>query len=132
MKIKRLDSFSERNNNNIDKKKGNISEASNAEENVLEHQNQADDYLIEQQNIEDQVNFSTINLHIYQASENRKKIIENPESIEAYRPNLFLRLFDSVKDGWIALEELLVFLFKFWVLFVGGFLGYFLVKRYRK
>ena len=132
LKIKRLDGFSERNKNNIDKKKGTISEASNAEEAIVQNQNQADDYFIEQQNIEDQVNFSTINLHIYQASDTRKTIIANPESIEAYRPNLFIRLFDSVKDGWRGLEELLVFLFKLWVLFAGGILGYFLVKRYRK
>jgi Domain of unknown function (DUF4349) len=132
LKIKRLDSFSERNKNNIDKKKGTISDASLAEEAILQNQNQADDYLIEQQSIEDQINFSTINLHIYQAPDSRKTIITNPESIEAYRPNLFIRLFDSVKDGWIVLEELLVFLFKFWVLFVVGVLGYILVKKYRK
>lgn len=132
LKINRLDGFSDRGKKNIDTKKGNISVATDAEENVLTHQNQADDYRIEQQNIEDQVNFSTVTLHIYQPSDVRKTITANPESIEAYRPNLFIRLFDSVKDGWIVLEELLVFLFKFWVLFVGGILVYILVKKYGK
>ena len=132
LKIKRLEDFSDRNKSNIDKKKGNISVATDAEENVLQHQNQADDYRIEQQNIADQVNFSTINLHIYQAQSTQIIKLLNPKTIEAYHPNIFLRLWDSTKDGWKVLEELLVFLFKFWVLFVVAGLAYFFLKKYRK
>jgi hypothetical protein len=132
LKMKRIEDFSQRNKSNIDRKKGDITLANSAEENILDLQNKADNYLIDQKNTEDQINFSTINLHIYQAATTQKTMLANPKNIESYRPNILLRLLDSVQDGWRVLEELLVFLMKFWVLFVGLFLGYFLFKRYRK
>lgn len=132
LKIKRIEDFLQRNKSNIDRKKGDISLANNAEENVLNLQNEADNYLIEQKKIEDKVNFSTINLHIYQAATTQKTMLANPESFENYRPNIFLRLFDSLQDGWRVFEELLVFLMNFWVLFTGLILWYFLMKKYKK
>lgn len=132
LKINRIEDFSKRNKSNIERKTGNISHANSAEENVLNLQNQADNYLIDKKHTEDQVDFSTINLHIYQPITTQKKMLANPKSFESYRPNIFIRLFDSLQDGWRVLEELLVFFMKFWVLFVGLFLGYFLMKKYKK
>lgn len=129
LKIKRLESFSDRNKANIDKKKGNITIASEAEKDGLAHENQADNYKIDQQSIEDRVNFSVVNLQIYQAESIQKTAIPDIKSIEPYRPNIFLQIGNSLKDGWLVLENLLVFLVKFWPLWVVGGAVYCFVKR---
>lgn len=129
LKIKRLESFSGRNKTNIDKKKGNITIASDAEKDVLAYENQADDYKIDQQSIEDRVNFSVVNLYIYQAESIQKTVIPDIKSIEPYRPNIFLQVGNSLKDGWLVFEKLLVFLVKFWPLWAVGGVVYYFVRR---
>lgn len=129
MKAKRLESFSDRNKANIDKKKGNITIASEAEKEVLNHENQADNYKVDQQSIEDRVNFSVVNLQIYQAESIQKTAIPDIKNIEPYRPNIFLQVGDSLKDGWLVLEDLLVFLMKFWPLWIVGGVVYYFVRR---
>lgn len=129
LKIKRLESFSDRDKTNIDKKKGNIMIASEAEKEVLTHENQADNYKVDQQSIEDRVNFSVVTLQIYQAESIQKTTIPNIKNIEPYRPNIFLQVGDSLKDGWLVLEDLLMFLVKFWPLWVVGGVVYYFVRR---
>ena len=129
LKIKRLENFSDRNKTNIDKKKGNITIASEAEKDVLNHENQADNYKIDQQSIEDRVNFSIVTLQIYQSESIQKTAIPDIKNIEPYRPNIFLQVGDSLKDGWLVFENLLVFLVKFWPLWVVGGVVYYFVRR---
>lgn len=129
LKIKRLDNFSARNKANIDDKKGNITIASDAEEGVLSSENKADDYKIEQQNIADKVRFSVVNLHIYQAQSIQKTLMPSIKNIEAYRPNIFVQLWDSLQFGWQALETLLVFLMKLWPLWVIGLVVFYFLRR---
>ncbi|GGD62153.1 hypothetical protein GCM10011514_27820 [Emticicia aquatilis] len=129
MKAKRLESFSDRNKANIDKKKGNITIASEAEKEVLNYENQADNYKVDQQSIEDRVNFSVVNLQIYQAESIQKTAIPDIKNIEPYHPNIFLQVGDSLKDGWLVLEDLLVFLMKFWPLWTVGGVVYYFVRR---
>lgn len=129
LKIKRLESFSDRDKTNIDKKKGNITIASEAEKEVLTYENQADNYKVDQQSIEDRVNFSVVNLQIYQAESIQKTAIPNIKNIEPYRPNIFLQVGDSLKDGWLVLEDVLVFLMKFWPLWAVGGVVYYFVRR---
>lgn len=129
LKIKRLESFSGRNKANIDKKKGNITVAAEAEKEVLTHENQADNYKVDQQSIEDRVNFSVVNLEIYQAKSIQKTAIPDIKNIEPYRPNIFFQVGDSLKDGWFVLENILVFLVKLWPLWVVCGAVYYFVRR---
>ncbi len=129
LKIKRLNNFSERNKANIDDKKGNITIASDAEEVVLSSENKADDYQIEQQNIINQVRFSVVNLHVYQAQSIQKTLMPSIKNIEAYRPSIFIQLWDSLQFGWQAIETLLVFLMKLWPLWITGLMIYYFLKR---
>lgn len=129
LKIKRLNNFSTRNKTNIDDKKGNITIASDAEEVVLSSENKADNYQIERQNIINQVKFSVVNLHIYQAQSIQKTLMPSIKNIEAYRPNIFIQLWDSLQFGWQALETLLVFLMKLWPLWIIGLMIYYFLRR---
>lgn len=129
LKIKRLESFSDRNKANIDKKKGNITVASDAEKEVLTHENQADNYKIDHQSIEDRVNLSVVKLQIYQAESIQKTAISDIKSIEPYRPNIFLQVENSLKAGWLVLEDILVFFVKFWPLWAIGGVVYFIRRK---
>ncbi|MFN3849032.1 MAG: DUF4349 domain-containing protein [Spirosomataceae bacterium] len=131
MKINRLENFDKRKQQINDEKNGKILEANIAEDNRLEHQIESDNYKINNLSLSDRVNYSTVNITIYQRTQTQKAFMVNPTVIEPYKPNVFLRLWDSFKDGWVAAEELIVFLMKFWMLIAIG-LGIFALHRLSK
>jgi hypothetical protein len=81
----------------------------------------------------DQVNYSTINLRVYQREVIKKELIENEKNISEYEPNLFSKMKDSLKDGWLFLEEFILFLLKLWpIIPIGLVLRMILKKHYAK
>ena len=62
----------------------------------------------------DQVNMSTINLHLYQRVVCRYDVLEQEKSIKAFEPGFFKRAWDSIVDGWNTLEEFIVIILKLW------------------
>ncbi len=129
LKAKRLEGFADRNKAHIDKKKGNITVAAEVEKEVLTHENQADNYKVDQQSIEDRVNFSVVNLEIYQTESIQTTVMPDMKSIESYRPNIFLQVGDSLKDGWLVFENILVFLVKLWPLWGVVGAAYYFIRR---
>lgn len=129
MKIKRLNGFDDINKTQNKKRKGDIIETSIAEGNRLDHQMQADDYKINNLDLEDKVNFSTITINLYQAEQISKTILPNPEKIKAYEPNIIFKIWDSIKIGWFVIETILVFLFKFWSIILLGLFIYWILKK---
>lgn len=127
LKAKRLTENKGRFEKSIDSRKGNADIGINAESEVLEKQMAADDYKINNMSLADKVNFSTVNMSIYQAPLIHKEIIENPK--RNFEPNLLLRIWNSIKTGWYLLEDLVVLLAKFWTLIILLIVG---VWAYRK
>ncbi len=128
---KRQEKFVDRNQTVHENRKGNIGTAVEAEETLLDHQTIADSHKIQNLSLQDQVDFSTITIKLYQATFLHKVMVENREKIENYRPNVFIRIWDSVKTGWMFLEDLIVILMRLWVFIVLGGVGlwYYLFKK---
>lgn len=118
----------------IDGKGKKLNETTTAEEILLSKQEQADNAKISNLSLKDQINFSTINLSIYQRQTIKREVISNEKNIDAYEPSFGKQLADSLKYGWEILADFIIFLVKFWglLLFVLAAFGcYKLYKKYK-
>jgi len=123
--IKRLDTYEKRVTKAIDQKGKKLDETNTSENDLLEKQTQNDRITIKKLSLEDEVAFSTIQIHIYQNESKFKEIVSNRinyESIRPYRENLFTRIGDALIDSWYIFEEILLFFTKVWYLILGGIL----------
>jgi len=116
----------------IDAKGKKINDVMEAE-NALANQKEANDNsIIENLSLEDQINFSTITLQLYQNETIKQEIIASEKDSDAYKPNLGIQVIDSLKNGWYILETIFVFLINLWPFLLIGFGGFFLYKKYFK
>lgn len=116
----------------IDAKGKKINDVMEAE-NALANQKEANDNsIIEKLSLEDQINFSTITLQLYQNETIKQEIIAGEKDSDAYKPNLGIQVIDSLKNGWYILETIFVFLINLWPFLLIGFGGFFLYKKYFK
>jgi hypothetical protein len=122
---KRLDTYRERQVYAINQKKADLSDVNYVEENLLDKQNSQDENLIEKLRLEDQINYSTIHLYLYQRETASREVIANYKNIQRYRPSLGLRILEALHTGWLVLQEIIVFLFQLWFLWLAGIAGYF-------
>lgn len=102
-------------------------------ENILEAKKENnDDKKLANLSLEDQVNFSTLTLQIYQNETIKQEMIVNEKSTNAYRPNIGLQIWESIKTGWFILEEIISFIVVLWPFAFIGFLGFISYKKYYK
>ncbi|WP_395063200.1 DUF4349 domain-containing protein [Flavobacterium sp.] len=116
----------------IDTKGKKLTQIIDAEENLGTKKEANDTKTIENLSLQDQVNFSTLTLLIYQDQTIKQEMIANEKSVNAYRPNIGLQLWDSIKTGWFILEEILSFLAVLWPFGLIGFLGFIGYKKFIK
>lgn len=129
LRKKRYSKFEKRYEKTIDAKGKKLTETSNAEENLLNHQSEADINQIETLRMKDEVNYSTITLHLYQPVSIVQEMLPNIENTHAFKPNLFIRIWQSVREGWYILEEIIIFFARLWFLILLGFGAFWVYKR---
>jgi hypothetical protein len=129
LRKKRYSKFEKRYEKTIDSKGKKLTETSTAEENLLNHQSEADINQIETLRTKDEVNYSTITLHLYQPVTVTQEMLPNIENTHAFKPNLFIRMWQSVREGWYILEELIIFFTRLWFLILMAFGAFWIYKR---
>lgn len=136
MKSQRLNTYTKRQAGHVDNRGKKLGESTLAEDKILDRQMQADEVSVQTMSLEDQVNYCTINLAIYQEAIVVKSVKPNFEYVAASKPNIFSRIGDALIQGWWILEEIIVFFVKIWgvLLVVVGIvmLGLYLNKRLKK
>ncbi|RZJ32037.1 MAG: DUF4349 domain-containing protein [Flavobacterium sp.] len=128
----RSDEHKKRMENAIDKAPRKLNDISNAENDLLDKQTNADSGKIDNLAMNDQVNFSTITLDIYQREVIAQELLANEKSVNAYRPHIGLQIWDSLKTGWFILEAILAFIAKLWSLLLIAAIAYLLHRKYIK
>jgi hypothetical protein len=118
--------------NAIDAKGKKLKEIGSAEENLDLKKEQNDLVKIQNLSLNDQINFSTVSLNIYQDESIVQEMIANEKSINFYRPNIGLQILDSLKTGWFMLENIVSTVVLLWPLLLLGFLGYFGYKKLKR
>ena len=116
----------------IDNKGKKLNQIINAEENLATKREENDATKLQNLSLKDQVNYSTLTLNIYQDESIKQEMIANEKSINAYRPNIGLQIWDSLKTGWFMLENILSFIVVLWPFALIGFIGFLGYKKYLK
>lgn len=132
MAQKRSNSTEKRIENAIDKKGKKLNQIISAEENLATKKEQNDATKLQNLSLNDQINFSTLTLNIYQDESIKQEMIANEKSINTYRPNIGLQLWDSLKTGWYMLENILSFIVVLWPIALIGILSFWRYKKYQK
>jgi len=118
--------------NDIDTKGKKLNQILDAEENLAVKKAHNDEKKISNLALQDQVNFSTLTLQIYQDQTTKQEMIANEKSVNAYRPNIGLQIWDSIKTGWFILEEIISFVVILWPFALIGFLVFLGYKKLLK
>ena len=116
----------------IDTKGKKINDIMEAENNLASQKEQNDNSKLENLSLQDQINFSTLTIQIYQSESVKQEMIANTKDYHYYKPNIGIRIIDSLKTGWYVLVDIIVFIIEIWwfILLVIG--GIFLYKKYSK
>lgn len=114
----------------IDSRGKKLHETTNAEENLLNKQEQADNAKIANLELKDQIHYSTIQLSIYQRTDIKRDVVCNNKNIDAYEPGFGAKLKESLKFGWSLLESLFLFIAKLWTLILLALVIWYIVKKY--
>ena len=132
MAKKRLSANQKRLENGIDTKGKRLRDITGAEDNVLDRQTESDETILKNLSLEDQVNFSTVTLYLYQRESVLQEIVANEKSINAYRPHIGLQIWDSLKTGWFMYEAIIAFIMQLWALLLLAVLGVFAYRKFAK
>ncbi|WP_281321926.1 DUF4349 domain-containing protein [Flavobacterium aestivum] len=116
----------------IDTKGKKINDIIDAETKLATQKEQNDNSKLENLSIQDQVNFSTLTIQIYQRESVKQEMVANTQDYNYYKPNIGIRILDSLKTGWYVLQDIIVFLFEIWWLLFITIGGFFLYKKYFK
>lgn len=122
---------SKRLENAIDKKGNKLKDINESEENLASKKENSDNAYINSLSLKDQVNFSTVTLELYQNEQLRYEMVANEKNVNAYRPNLGLQVWESIKTGWFIFEGIIAFLVQLWPFFFFGFLAWFGFKKWK-
>lgn len=131
MARKRLEEHQRRLRGAIDTKARRLDETTTAEDNLLNRQGESDATLLSNLSLNDQIQYSTINLSIYQREAATKTVIANDKNIDEYTPGIGSRIVDALYGGWRALESVAVFLMQFWALYIVLIVFWIAYKRFR-
>ena len=129
---KRINYSEKRLENAIDSKGKKLNQIVKAEETLDAKKEQNDASKLQNLSLQDQVNFSTLTLNIYQDESIKQEMVANEKSINAYRPNIGLQIWDSIKTGWFMLENIVSFIVVLWPFVLIGFLGFLGYKKFLK
>ncbi|ESU24727.1 hypothetical protein FEDK69T_02790 [Flavobacterium enshiense DK69] len=116
----------------IDTKGKKLNSVLDGEQTLADRKEQNDNSKLKNISLKDQVNFSTLNLQIYQNEAIKHEMLASEESIDSYRPHIGLQLWDSLKTGWYFLENIIAFIVSLWGFILILFGGYFIYKKYYK
>ena len=116
----------------IDNNNKKLIETTAAEDLMLSKEEQSDNSKIENLSLTDHINYSTVNLSIYQNDVTKRTMFAHEKIIKMYEPGFGSKMADSLLFGLTILMDLLVFFFKFWAIFLFVILIYLLYKKFTK
>lgn len=102
-----------------------------AAESILSSQERADQALISDLTLQDQINFSTINLEVYQKPSVKYTVIANEKNSDVYQPGFWRKAAEALKTGFDVFKVFILFILQIWWLIAIFIAGYFLYPRFK-
>ncbi len=100
------------------------------EESMLDRQEEADNAKVANLSLNDQINYSTVNLLIYQRQTLKRERVANDANIEEYKPAFGSKAWAALKSGWHGLEQFILILLEIWWLLLLIGIAIFLYRRF--
>jgi hypothetical protein len=116
--------------NAIENKGKKLNDITRAEDLLANKKESSDNSKIESLSLKDQINFSTVNIAMYQSDAVAREMIVNPDDSK-YVQGFGSRMLDSLQTGWNMVTALLVFLTNLWALLLLGIIFYITYKKYK-
>ncbi len=113
----------------IDTKGKKLNDVIAAEENLDNKNEQKDNSKLENLSLQDQVNFSTLTLQIYQRETIKEEMIPNAKT---YRQSFSSQILDGLKTGWYIIEGIIALIVQLWSVILIAIGSYFIYKKYFK
>ncbi len=126
---KRSATNEKRMSNAIDTKGKKINDIMNAETQLENKKAQSDSSAIENLSLQDQINYSTITLQLYQREVVKQELVANEKQGYYFEPSIGIQILDALQSGWFHLLSLVVFLLKLWWLALIGLVIYLIFKK---
>ena len=82
--------------------------------------------------IKDQIEYSTINIKLYQSTTNYQEKVLREKPIEEYKPSLGEQAIEALHNGWIIISTLFIFLLNIWPIILIAVLAWILYSKYKK
>jgi len=111
----------------IDTKGKKLNEVIAAEDNLNTKKEQKDNSKLENLSLQDQVNFSTLTLQIYQRETIKEEMIANAKT---YRQDFGSKILDGLILGWYVIEGIIAVVAQLWSVILIGIGGFFVYKKY--
>ncbi len=128
----RISKHEKRLENDIDTKGKKLHQIVDAENQLASQKEANDSKKIENLAYQDQVNYSTLTLQIYQPETLKQEMVISEKSSTDFRPNIGFQIIESLKTGWFILETIIAFVLQLWSLLFIGCTVFFLYKRFGK
>jgi hypothetical protein len=128
----RLARYDSRMTNAIDSKGRRLNDVSDAENNLLYKQAQADEAKLANLQILDKIKFSTITLSLYQNRSIRYEVIAKEKTIKSYSTPFGARFINALEFGWIIIVEFFLFLTNIWSVILIAALAFLGVRYFRR
>lgn len=111
---------------------GKLKEVISAEEVALRKQEQADKAMLANLELNDRINYSTINIEIYQREDIKREVISNYKNIDEYKPGFGEKLINAAKFGWEILEAIILLVVNLWGIFLIALIAVLVIRYYIK
>jgi hypothetical protein len=102
-----------------------------AERQASEMADIAIDRKIENYELQDRIDFSTLTLDVYQSNSVFQEKVKNT-TLYKYQPNFWQRAWEAISTGWNVILTILIGLIYLWPLYILAVLVYFGIKTIRK
>lgn len=112
----------------IDTRGKKLNETVESEQILSSKQEQSDYAKIANMSLNDRINYSTINLFIYQRQEVKRELIPNHKNITAYESGFGHKVMDALTSGWHILEVVILFVLNLWGLILAAVAVFFLYR----
>jgi hypothetical protein len=128
----RLEKYDSRMRNAVDSKGRKLTDVTDAENNILYKQQQADMAKLANLQILDKIKFSTITLSLYQNQNIKYEVIAKEKKIKSYSTPFGARFVEALTFGWTIIVEIFLFLINIWSIILLAVLALCVVKYFRK
>lgn len=114
----------------IQHKPGEMDQVVDAYESMLYKQQLEDEALIRNLELDYDVDYSMVELSIYQDTSMDKELVENELNIDEYQPSFFSQLSESLLNGWNAILSFILIIANIWFLIIPLIIvGIFLLRK---